>query len=278
MHKKFLTRPKTGFTLIELLVVIAIIAILSALLLPALASAKRKGRNAACLNNLQQWGLATTMYVYDNNETFPWPRYQVSSVQQQDNPTWADINQFYFARQGNDVWFNALPAYVGGPPLYKWTSNPLGFQSIRSIFTCATAQAAGLEASDVAAGYVVSANRPIFNFAMNSKALIDLPSNAILRTAMIVHPSAFVLFSDVRTRSDETPYYGDATRQTDLASPHCYTTRFSSRHNAGGNITFSDGHAAFFKYDYVCINDGFKAGDAGRPDINWSCDGHTVTH
>src|SRR5213082_2235863 len=66
-----ISRKHAGFTLIELLVVIAIIAILAAMLLPALSKAKIKAQGIQCMNNTRQLSLAWRMYVEENNDRLP---------------------------------------------------------------------------------------------------------------------------------------------------------------------------------------------------------------
>ena len=273
-----------GFTLIELLVVIAIIAILAALLLPALARAKEKANRVACLSNLRQWGLAQTMYWDDNDQTFPRTKIPNGTPgtpgdYNEDNPRWLDLTDVEHsdsqsgASYGRDAWFNALPPYVHGMPLWQYALSPTGptdFTVNKSIYLCPTGSGQPVDPT------LNSGSRVIFNCGMNSKGTDGLPDNARLKISMIAHPSAFVLFSDGRLHLGERPYYGSSVNATDLATPQVYTTRFSSRHEAGGDIVFSDAHAAHYKYPYVCtLRDG-KPADPGQPDINWSYDGHVV--
>ena len=72
--KTFNSDPESkfpAFTLIELLVVIAVIALLAALLMPALSRAKESGRGAACISNLRQLGIAIQLYIQENNNRLP---------------------------------------------------------------------------------------------------------------------------------------------------------------------------------------------------------------
>ena len=91
---RILVRGRRAFTLIELLVVIAIIAILAAMLLPALSRAKAAGRRASCLNNLRQMGFSLLMYANDNREVVP--------------------------RANNPLWFSILTANLGGRNVFDF--------------------------------------------------------------------------------------------------------------------------------------------------------------
>ena len=274
--------------MIELLVVIAIIAILAAMLLPALSKAKERANSINCVSNLKQWGLALTMYVDDNNQFYPQTKL-TAYVQNPDQPQWTEIYSAHYPgpglpSAGDDAWFNALPSYVGGKPLYTYASGSIAnpnspiniYNNTASIFKCRTSDLIlrNPNADPDPTKYAV------FNYAINSKRSDPADPSTPFKSQQIAHPSAFVAFSEVRTHAAENPYYGSTP--TDLGSPFCYTTRLSSRHTAGVNITFSDGHVRYFNYSYACLPSPnaqlpTKAADPGVPDINWSADGHQIT-
>ncbi len=263
-------REFRGFTLVELLVVIAIIAILAALLLPALAGTKEKASRIVCLGNLRQWGLALDLYVDDNRQIIP--DFSIGDSTpgapagyDQDNIYWADLAAFAADGYGNSAWFNALPPYVSQNALWQYAANPTNFVNERSVFKCPTATFLPSE--------VIPLKRVAFCYGINFKGTNGVvPVGLPFKSMVVQHPSAFVFFSDDRANSGETPFYG-ANPLNDLGAPRGSLNHLSSRHSAGANLTFLDGHSAYFKYTYLAFQKGAKIGDPAHPDINWSYDG-----
>ena len=263
-------KNKRAFTLIELLVVIAIIAILAAMLLPALARAKERANRTVCLGNLRQWGLSLNMYLDDNRQVFP--DFSIPNNTpgapggyDQDNIYWADLAVFAASGYGNSAWFNALPPYVSQKALWQYATNPTNFVNGRNIFNCPTATFLPTEVDPF--------TRVAFCYGLNFKGTNGLvPATMPFRAQVVVHPSAFVFYSDNRANSGETPFYG-ANALNDLGAPRGSLNHLSSRHAAGANLSLLDGHSEYFKYAYLCYPKGSKIGDPGNPDVNWSYDG-----
>ena len=260
---------RCAFTLIELLVVIAIIAILAAMLLPALARAKGSAQRTSCMNKLRQWGLAQIMYYQDHDDYIPCE--SATSVasggggSQMD--TWALVRQTVPVNEAC-VWYNALPPSINQQPASSY--NNINFYNADLLFHCPTAPFSSKTA-------LSNPNDAYFTIAMNSKLIQG--TSLTIKVSTIKQPSATVFFLENRLAGEpmvDLNQVNDNDPKAYLGQPSSYANRFVARHNGMGNLAFVDGHAQGYKGRQVvqCTPGDPNEGKAILPqnEIVWTTD------
>ncbi|HLX68870.1 MAG TPA: DUF1559 domain-containing protein [Verrucomicrobiae bacterium] len=287
-------RPNRGaFTLIELLVVIAIIAILAAMLLPALSKAKEKAKRTNCLSNLRQWGLALQMYGSDNNSGTPTDGYGEDG-----RGTYAWCNPPGPGGTPDDplAWFNLLPPYVSEKTLANYYDGMTGGRGINGntkavddmpfpggkgpMWECPSAYMAPSTIANIlkpADGMSSPGQAGFFSYAMNidlKRDPTDQTGGTYLnypRTSKLTNfkqPSATVFMFD--QVFDPVSEVVNGSPEYNSVNPADRQNSFASRHDKGGVINFLDGHVYYFKTDYV--QNPRSSGGQGEPlnyDIIW---------
>ena len=216
--------PQRAFTLIELLVVIAIIAILAAMLLPALSLAKQRAWTTSCNSNLRQIGLGMRMYADDNRERFPESGGYIQ---------WNSVDAPAPAGSGLAGWTQQIIAYTVNTNVYKCPGNvqlPVAEQGPFNYFNgCNAAYGENLGCGSV-------------------------------KSAKILFPSAFVLGGDtagiVTPPGALNPFYpldadkDDYTQNCVGGAANGSPFEVWQIHSLGQNVMFADGHSKWYKgYD-----------------------------
>ena len=252
-----------AFTLIELLVVIAIIAILAAMLLPALAKSKLAAKRVQCTNNQRQLEVSWAMYATDNNDWLPSNGHNNSDPPDPSVKLWVQ-GCMYYAEDNTNF------AYILDP---KWALFAPYIQTTK-LYVCPT------DRTTVKIGNQVYPR--IRSYALNAYlgARLDhwddrLSLNYVvfLKQSQVSSrmPGGTFTFIDVHPDSICWPYFG-----VYMASPDAFFNFPNSSHNRGGVVSFADGHTDYHRWvdsrtvtgyspDYHAHNDS----SANNPDLAW---------
>lgn len=260
------TARPAGFTLIELLVVIAIIAILAAMLLPALSRAKHKAQGVQCLNNTKQLMLAWRMYAEDNNDRVA-NNFGVSSTQQ-------TITRRTFVNWVNNVmdwaptdqWGNFNPDYIRNGVLAIYLGNNLGVYKCPADHYVSPAQRAR--------GYGSRARSISMNAFFGAYSETDRQSvnyhfgnyRQWLKLSTVSRPSNFFVTIDEHPDSINDGFFLNGPN----SNPQNWGDTPASFHGGAAGISFADGHSEMHRWKGRATQVGVKYG--GHPDMPFAGD------